>query len=190
MTTLKLLLYLLSASWILAIFVTLGLAVTSDREKMQRIGFDRFKTMYAISPGKWALGDMGVSYLLPDNDWYSYKDFAFSIPDLVRYRIFLRKIRKKKKAEAEAKDMEIIIRSWQDDIDEYKRKSKRELIDAVNRAQAAKSGMTLDGAIDHARETADRLGCTECGREHAQLAEWLEELKARRADERQEQSVA
>ena len=50
--------------------------------------------------------------------------------------------------------------------------------------------MTLDEAIDHAWETADRLGCTECGREHAQLAEWLEELKARRTDERQEQSVA
>ena len=50
--------------------------------------------------------------------------------------------------------------------------------------------MTLDGSIDHAREVSERLGCTECGRDHAQLAEWLEELKARRTDERQEQSVA
>ena len=43
--------------------------------------------------------------------------------------------------------------------------------------------MTLDEAIDHARETAERLGCTECGRDHAQLAEWLEELKQRRKND-------
>ena len=34
--------------------------------------------------------------------------------------------------------------------------------------------MTLDEAIDHAREVAD--GCGECADEHRQLAEWLEEL--------------
>ena len=36
--------------------------------------------------------------------------------------------------------------------------------------------MTLDEAIDHAREIAG--GCGECADEHRQLAEWLEELKA------------
>ena len=37
--------------------------------------------------------------------------------------------------------------------------------------------MTLDEAIQHAKEQACKLGCTECGQEHNQLAEWLEELK-------------
>ena len=35
--------------------------------------------------------------------------------------------------------------------------------------------MTLDEAIEHAREKAN--GCGECAKEHQQLAEWLEELK-------------
>ena len=40
--------------------------------------------------------------------------------------------------------------------------------------------MTLDEAIQHAREVA-QSGCSECCKEHAQLAEWLEELRDRRA---------
>ena len=43
--------------------------------------------------------------------------------------------------------------------------------------------MTLDEAIAHAWEVADRQGCTECGIAHMQLAGWLEELKARREAE-------
>lgn len=35
--------------------------------------------------------------------------------------------------------------------------------------------MTLDEAIQHAREVA-QSGCSECCKEHEQLAEWLEEL--------------
>lgn len=42
--------------------------------------------------------------------------------------------------------------------------------------------MTLDEAIQHAREVA-QSGCSECCKEHAQLAEWLEELRDRRAAE-------
>lgn len=42
--------------------------------------------------------------------------------------------------------------------------------------------MTLDEAIQHAREVA-QSGCSECCKEHAQLAEWLEELQRRRAAE-------
>ena len=38
--------------------------------------------------------------------------------------------------------------------------------------------MTLDEAIEHARQRAE--DCTECGKEHKQLAEWLEELKHNR----------
>lgn len=42
-------------------------------------------------------------------------------------------------------------------------------------------GMTLDEAITHAREAAIKLACNsetrECGKEHLQLAKWLEELK-------------
>ena len=34
--------------------------------------------------------------------------------------------------------------------------------------------MTLDEAIKHCYEKAD---CSECGQEHKQLGEWLEELK-------------
>ena len=41
--------------------------------------------------------------------------------------------------------------------------------------------MTLDEAITHAREVAITLSCNnetrECGKEHLQLAKWLEELK-------------
>lgn len=36
------------------------------------------------------------------------------------------------------------------------------------------SSLTLDEAIEHCREKTD---CTECGKQHLQLAEWLEELK-------------
>ena len=36
--------------------------------------------------------------------------------------------------------------------------------------------MTLDEAIDHAKEVA-KSKCDKCGEEHKQLAEWLEELK-------------
>ena len=41
-----------------------------------------------------------------------------------------------------------------------------------------KGTMTLDEAIAHAREVAEEQGCTECGENHAQLAKWLEELRA------------
>jgi len=37
--------------------------------------------------------------------------------------------------------------------------------------------MTLEEAITHAQEQATSLGCSECGAEHQQLAEWLRELK-------------
>jgi len=39
------------------------------------------------------------------------------------------------------------------------------------------SPMTLEMAIAHCREKAKELGCTDCAREHEQLANWLEELK-------------
>ena len=43
--------------------------------------------------------------------------------------------------------------------------------------------MTLQEAIDHAREVANGLhpnidGCSECAKQHGQLADWLEELQA------------
>ena len=37
--------------------------------------------------------------------------------------------------------------------------------------------MTLDEAIKHCYEVADRK-CDDCGKEHLQLAKWLEELQA------------
>ena len=37
--------------------------------------------------------------------------------------------------------------------------------------------MTLEEAIKHAEFQAIALGCTECGKEHRQLEEWLKELK-------------
>ena len=36
--------------------------------------------------------------------------------------------------------------------------------------------MTLDEAIVHAQEVADK-GCEQCARDHQQLADWLKELK-------------
>ena len=44
--------------------------------------------------------------------------------------------------------------------------------------------MTLDEAIIHTREVAAQLGCCECADEHRQLAEWLEELRERRKNDR------
>ena len=37
--------------------------------------------------------------------------------------------------------------------------------------------MTLNEAIKHCEEKSKELGCTKCGKEHAQLAEWLKELQ-------------
>ena len=50
--------------------------------------------------------------------------------------------------------------------------------------------MTLDEAIRHAEEIAEKFWsegvneehCRNCGFEHAQLAEWLKELKVRRGE--------
>lgn len=45
--------------------------------------------------------------------------------------------------------------------------------------------MTLEEAIVHSREKAieqSLAGFDECSKEHAQLADWLEELKWRRAE--------
>ena len=38
-------------------------------------------------------------------------------------------------------------------------------------------GLTINRAIQHAREKAEELGCTDAGKEQLQLVEWLEELK-------------
>jgi hypothetical protein len=44
--------------------------------------------------------------------------------------------------------------------------------------------MTLEEAIQHAKEVAERLGgCSECAKEHLQLVAWLEELRDRRMAE-------
>ncbi len=40
--------------------------------------------------------------------------------------------------------------------------------------------MTLEEAIEHAREVADTCENSECAQDHAQLADWLSELKAYR----------
>lgn len=40
----------------------------------------------------------------------------------------------------------------------------------------------LSEAIRHATEVADREVCTECGRQHRQLASWLTELQKTRAE--------
>lgn len=41
--------------------------------------------------------------------------------------------------------------------------------------------MTLDEAIEHARDVGLKMACNsktyECGKEHLQLAKWLEELR-------------
>jgi len=49
--------------------------------------------------------------------------------------------------------------------------------------------MTLDEAIKHAEEQADKLGCSQCGEEHRQLAEWLKELRQRRQFEAERQRL-
>lgn len=111
----------------------------SDRVKQTRISFERFQAMYAISPDKWDLGDHNVSYLLSDygSPYSYYKDFAFSLRDRMRYRGFLREIKKKKKMAAETEEMERIIRSWQDDIEKYKETANMDIRNAVSWAQKA-----------------------------------------------------
>lgn len=43
--------------------------------------------------------------------------------------------------------------------------------------------MTLDEAIEHARAVTKHCDNNDCAREHAQLAEWLEELRDRREED-------
>jgi hypothetical protein len=40
--------------------------------------------------------------------------------------------------------------------------------------------MTLDEAIQHAKEVSEQCANQECSLDHMQLARWLEELKQRR----------
>ncbi len=49
----------------------------------------------------------------------------------------------------------------------------------VEIATEKKGMMTLDEAIKHCEEKID---CTECGKQHKQLMEWLKELKALREE--------
>lgn len=49
----------------------------------------------------------------------------------------------------------------------------------IMKAMRMHTNMTLDEAISHAKEIAT-TNCNNCGKEHKQLAEWLEELKYRR----------
>lgn len=49
--------------------------------------------------------------------------------------------------------------------------------------------MTLNEAIEHCREVAGG-DCTECAREHEQLAEWLAELAERRKADRMKGALA
>lgn len=49
--------------------------------------------------------------------------------------------------------------------------------------------MTLSEAIEHCREVAGK-DCTECAREHGQLAEWLTELAERRKADRMKAALA
>ena len=59
-----------------------------------------------------------------------------------------------------------------------------EILDKLSPAGAVQSGkksgrMTLEEAIKHCEERAKT--CDECGKEHAQLAEWLKEVQQYRA---------
>ena len=42
--------------------------------------------------------------------------------------------------------------------------------------------MTLDEAIEHAQEEANELKCTDWGKDHQQLTDWLKELKQLRSE--------
>lgn len=48
--------------------------------------------------------------------------------------------------------------------------------------------MTIDEAIKHAQEVAGE-SCTDCAKEHGQLARWLMELKQRRKRDEEEHAV-
>ena len=53
--------------------------------------------------------------------------------------------------------------------------------EAIAHAREKAEEMYLQGMLCHANPNDDELdGCIECAREHEQLAEWLEELKAYR----------
>ena len=53
------------------------------------------------------------------------------------------------------------------------------LDEAITHAREKAEEMYLQGMLCHANPNDDELdGCIECAKEHEQLAEWLEELKA------------
>ena len=87
----------------------------------RRIPFKRFLSLRSVAPSKWDLDDATVTYRQgPDASWYDSPHFRFSLFDLVRYRLWLRRMRKEEAMEKENAELEEIIKSWQADIDAYK----------------------------------------------------------------------
>lgn len=58
-------------------------------------------------------------------------------------------------------------------------RAKKLAVGEQEESRRRRAGMTLDEAIRHCREQADK-GCDECAAEHEQLAKWLEELQVLR----------
>jgi DNA-directed RNA polymerase alpha subunit len=65
-------------------------------------------------------------------------------------------------------------RGWDLSIAKDKLRNRQATEDVNLKVSSGK--MTLDEAIEHAKEIANSQ-CNECGKQHKQLADWLEELK-------------
>lgn len=93
----------------------------SYAQDYRRIPFKRFLSLRSVAPSKWCLDDTTVTYYPRATDsWYECPHFRFSLFDLVRYRLWLRRMRKEEAMEKENAELEEIIKSWQADIDAYK----------------------------------------------------------------------
>lgn len=73
-------------------------------------------------------------------------------------------------------DLKAYAKLWTDRADELRLKCDEFYAKAKSVGNAAAHAMTLDEAIAHAEDVADRCD-TSCGREHRQLADWLKELR-------------
>lgn len=85
--------------------------------------------LYYIAPDKWSLEDFYCTYEYFNGRQYSSQDrFGFTLPELIKYRKFVRKVNKelqrafdRRKTEREDERMTELVALWQQDIDKYKK---------------------------------------------------------------------
>ena len=87
----------------------------------QSISFNQFCNLYYICPERWSIAS---------DDCVKYKNTCIyfkSCYDYIKYRLFKKNIIGKFKMEEYSKDRVQLIKSWQADIDEYRKKYQTDL---------------------------------------------------------------